>query len=249
MDGMSVPNSESNPGREEPAVSGEKRPLPKCAVIVDDALYPMPRDRMTARDILDQTGASKEVVLQRDYNSPIDHTYGDDEKVDLREGNVFKTVPRRDPVPCSTPDARPKLAFVVDDAWEVTVIPDQTGHSLKRLFGLPDHAKLFRDFESPIDQPIADEEKIYFRDGAVFIAKHFSLTIKVNNNNVTVDRRRLSGFEIKQAAIAQKVRIEITFVLYALDKDGNLGAAIPDDKIVLLREGDAFRCIAPDDNS
>lgn len=59
----------------------------------------------------------------------------------------------------------------------------------------------------------------------------------------------MSGLEIKQAAIDQKVKIEIGFVLYPLDKDGNLGAAIPDNKVVLLHDCDAFRCVAPDDNS
>lgn len=209
----------------------------------------MPRAVMAARDILDQAGASANVGLQRDYNSPIDHIFGDDEMVDLRQGNVFKTVPRCGPVPCTVPDARPKLAFIVDDAWEVTVNPNQTGHSLKRLMGLPDNAKLMRDFESPIDQPIAEDEKIVFHEGPVFTAKSFSLTIKVNNNDVTVTKRRMSGLEIKQAAIDQKVKIEIGFVLYPLDKDGNLGAAIPDGKIILLHECDAFRCVAPDDNS
>lgn len=226
-----------------------RHPAPKQAIVLDDALYPMPRDKMTARDILDQAGAPADVVLQRDYNSPIDHIFGDDEVVDLRQGNVFKSVPRCAPVPCATPDVRPKLAFVADDVWEVTVNPDQTGHSLKRLMGLPDNAKLFRDFESPIDQPIADDEKVAFQDGPVFTAKGFSLTIKVNNNAVTVTKRRMPGLEIKQAAIDQKVKIEIGFVLYPLDKDGNLGAAIPDNKVVLLHDCDAFRCVAPDDNS
>jgi len=246
---MSTPDSQDTPDRKVPTAPGKIQPLPKWAVVVDDALFPMPRDKMTARDILDQIGAPSDVVLQRDYNSPIDHTYGDDEEIDLRGGNVFRIVPRCAPVPCTVPDAQPKLAFVADDAWEVTVIPDQTGHSLKRLLGLPDHAKLFRDFESPIDEPIADDEKVHFRDGPVFTAKGYTLTIKVNNNNVITDKRRLSGLGIKEAAIAQGVSIKTDFVLYPLDKDGNLGAAIPDDKVLVLHEGDAFRCVSADDNS
>jgi hypothetical protein len=221
----------------------------KQGIVLDDALYPMPRAHLTARDILDQAGAPMDVVLQRDFNSPIDQIFADNERVDLRQGNVFKTIPRCAPVPCTVPDARPKLAFIVDDAWEVTVNSNQTGHSLKRLVGLPDNAKLLRDFESPIDQPIADHEKVVFQDGPVFTAKSFSLTIKVNNNDVSVTKRRMSGLEIKQAAIDQKVKIEVGFVLYPLDKDGNLGPAIPDGKIVLLHECASFRCVAPDDNS
>lgn len=226
-----------------------RHPSAKQVIVLDDTLYPMPRPKMVARDILDQAGASADVVLKRDYNSTIDHVFADDEEVDLRQGNVFKTAPRCAPVACNIPDARPKLAFVLDDAWEITVNPHQTGHSIKRLMGLPDDAKLMRDFESPIDQPIADDEKVAFQDGPVFTVKDFSLTIKVNNNAVTVAKRRMTGLEIKQAAIDQKVKIEITFVLYQLDKDGNLGPAIADNKIVVLHDCDAFRCVAPDDNS
>jgi hypothetical protein len=41
---------------------------PKQAVVLNDVLYPMPRIQMAARDILDQCGQSRDVVLQRDYN-------------------------------------------------------------------------------------------------------------------------------------------------------------------------------------
>jgi hypothetical protein len=144
---------------------------------------------------------------------------------------------------------KPKLAFIVDDVFEVTVTARQTGHSIKRLVGLPDDAALFRDFESPRDEPVADDAPVAFQDGPVFTAKAFSLTIKVNKKSVKVTKRRLTGLEIKQTAIAQGVSIKESFVLYPLDKDGNLGPAIPDDKKVKLNDCDEFRCVAPDDNS
>jgi hypothetical protein len=228
---------------------GAKTPQPKQAAVIDDDLFPMPRAVLAARDILDQAGAPKDVVLQRDYNSPIDHVFNDDEMVDLRDGNVFKTLSRCAPTQARDSHAKPKLAFVVDDVWEVTVTAHQTGRSLKRLVGLPDNAELFRDFESLHDQPVRDDDAVQFRDGPVFTAKTFSLAIKVNNNAVSVAKRRLTGLEIKEAAIAQGVNIQTSFVLYPLDKDGNLGPAIPDAETVILHECDAFRCVAPDDNS
>lgn len=224
-------------------------PNAKQAAVIDDSLFPMPRAKLTARDILDQAGAPKDVVLQRDYNSPIDQVFADDELVDLREGNVFKMVPRCAPVPCRDAHAKPKLAFVADDVWEVTVTARQTGHSVKRLLGLPDDAKLFRDFESPHDGSVADDAEVQFRDGPVFTVKGLKLTIKVNKKTVVVTKRHLTGLEIKQAAIAQGVNINESFVLYPLDKDGNLGPAIPDAKKVKLHDCDEFRCVAPDDNS
>lgn len=226
-----------------------KRPQPKQAAVIDDDLFPMARPRMTARDILDQAGAPGDVVLQRDYNSPVDHVFNDSDEVDLREGNVFKTIPRCAAVPCADPHAKPKLAFVAEDIWEVTVTAHQTGHSVKRLVGLPDNAELYRDYESHHDELITDDALVLFADGPVFIVKNLVLTITVNNKPVKMSKRRLPGLEIKQAAIAQGVNIQTTFVLYRLDKDGNLGPAIPDMEIVTLHDCDAFRCVAEDDNS
>ncbi len=224
-------------------------PHSKQAAVIDDDLFPMPRAQMAARDILDQAGAPKDVVLQRDYNDPLDHVFGDGEIVDLRDGNVFKMLPRCASKPCENPSAKPKLAFVADDVWAVTVIARQSGHSLKRLLGLPDDAELYRDFESPKDERVGDDAEIVFRDGPVFTLKSLSLAIKVNNKPVKVTKRRLTGLEIKQAAVDQGVNIKVSFVLYELKKDGDMGPAIADDKAVTLHECDEFRCVAPDDNS
>lgn len=224
-------------------------PNAKQAAVIDDGLFPMPRAKLTARDVLDQMGVQKDVVLQRDYNDPVDHVFGDDDLVDLRDGNVFKTRPRCAPVPCGDSNAKPKLAFVADDVWAVTVAARQTGHSVKRLLGLPDGAELFRDLESPNNENVADDAEVAFRDGPVFTVKSLSLTIKVNKKPVKVAKRRLTGLEIKQAAIDQGVNIKVSFVLYELKKDGDMGPAIPDDKKVTLHDCDEFRCVAPDDNS
>lgn len=230
-------------------VPGPSGAQPKQAVVLNDVLFPMPRAQMAARDILDQCGQDRAVVLQRDYNSPVDHIFADHDEVDLRQGNVFRTVPRREPVAPTAGHGPPKLAFVADDAWEVTVTPDQTGRMLKSLLGLPESARLFRDYHSPHDQPIGNEEVVHFSDGPVFTVKELVLTIKVNNQSVTVHERRLKGLQIKEAAMAQGVKIKLDFVLYALDRDGNLGPAIPDGETVKLHECKGFRCVAPDDNS
>lgn len=222
---------------------------PKQAVVIDDCLYPMPRAIMRARDILDQAGVATDKVLQRDYNSPVDHIFGDDHHVDLREGNVFRTVCRCAEIPCANPHAQPKLAFVVDDIWKVTVASRQTGHSLKSLLGVPEHATLLRDYESPIDSPIDDDAHVDFRDGPVFTAKEVKLTIKVNGNDVLVKKRHLSGLQIKEAAISQGVKIEKDFILYQLKSTEGIGPAIADNTILTLCNGDRFRCVAADDNS
>lgn len=221
----------------------------KWAAIVDDRLVPMPRRRLKARDILHQSGAEPGLILVRDYASPNDIGFDPDADVDLADGNVFRTESgckcSRE-IPC---DAPPKLAFVADDHWEVTIQPEQTGKTLRGLLGIPGDAELLRDHESPKDEPIGEGEKIEFADGPVFITRGGTITVKVNNNPVKFTKRRVTGLEIKQTAIAQGVRIEVGFVLYPVKPDGGAGAAIGDSEKVKLSECDEFRCVAPDDNS
>ena len=131
----------------------------------------MPRRKLAARDILDQAGVGKDFVLVRDHGSPHDVILNAETPVDLAEGNVFRAIPCCEAGPQPHCTAPAKLAFVCDDAWEVTLIGTQTGHSLKRLLGLPDDAELLRDFESPRDEAIADDARVEFKDGPVFTAK------------------------------------------------------------------------------
>jgi hypothetical protein len=146
-------------------------PAEKWAALIGDRLFPMPRPKLAARDILDQSGHGQNVVLVRDHETRNDVPFADGSEVDLAEGNVFRVVARCAPIPQPPSSGAAKLAFVCDDAWEVTLTGTQTGKSLKRLFGLPDNAELFRDYESPNDRPIDDSDTVKFKDGPVFIAK------------------------------------------------------------------------------
>lgn len=228
-----------------------KRPQPKQGVVVGDALYPMPDARLTAGDILHQIAAPPGQSLKRDYQTSHDHVFGEDEIVDLREGNVFVLVPKCAPRPCVDPHAKPKLAFIlnVEDIFEITLNPKQTGKTLKRLLGLDESSQLYRDLESPNDTLVGDDEVIEFADGPVFVAKALSLTIKVNDNPVRMAKRKATVLEIKQAAIAQGVNIQLDFVLFKMDAEGNNGPALSDDKVLKLSDCDEFRCVSQDDNS
>lgn len=222
---------------------------PKWAALIGDSLFPMPRQKLDARDILDQAGVGRDFVLVRDHGSPYDVVLLDERLVDLADGNVFRVIPRCEAGPQAHCTASSKLAFVCDDSWEVTLTGRQTGHSLKRLFGFPNDAELLRDYESPHDQTIADEATVNHADGCVFTSRCVSLIVKVNNNDVHFTKRRTTGLEIKQTAIAQGVKIDVSCVLYPLKPDGGLGPAIRDDDAVVLKHCDAFNCVAPDDNS
>ncbi len=221
----------------------------KWGAVVGDRLAPMPRRRLKARDILYQSGADADATLVRDFDSPNDMGFDPDALVDLADGNVFQAVRGckcSHEIPCEAP---PKLAFVADDRWEVTIVPRQTGKTLRGLFGLGDKVELYRDHESPRNEPISDDEVIEFADGPVLITRSGVITVKVNNRPVEFTKRKVTGLEFKQAAIAQKVPIDLGFVLYRVNADGGLGASIGDADMVVLKECDEFRCVATDDNS
>lgn len=147
-------------------------PAPKWAALVGDRLFPMPHRKQTARDILDQSGQGREVVLVRDHESKNDLPFADEAEVDLAEGNVFRVIARCAVEPRTHCTGAAKLAFVCDDGWKVTLTASQTEKSLKGMFGLPLGTELFRDYESPNDKPIGDSETVHFKDGPVFTAKH-----------------------------------------------------------------------------
>jgi len=234
--------------QETPASDSSPHGSPKWAAVVEDTLVPLPRQHLRARDILAQAGAC-DVMLVRDYNEPDDVPLSPETEVNLAEGNVFRTVPLCEVLPRPHPTTPPKLAFVADDAWEVTITPRQTLESLRGLFGLPEDAELLRDYDSPDDEVIEPGAVVRFVDGPVFRTRIKTITVKVNNKPVRFTKRTVTGLEIKQTAIAQGVAIEVGFVLYRVKPEGGLGRAIDDDKKVVLKACDEFRCVAPDDNS
>jgi hypothetical protein len=167
----------------------------KWAAVVDDRVVPMPRRRLKARDILHQADVPAGRSLVRDFNSPNDVGFNADADVDLAEGNVFRTAENcehSDRIVC---DAPAKLAFVVDDRWEVTIQPKQTGETLRGLFELSQHVDLLRDHESPHDDAIEDDERLTFAEGPVFITRNTEgkeTTIIVNGRAKTVTGKTIS---------------------------------------------------------
>jgi len=171
---------------------------PKWAALINDSLYPMPRRHLSARDILDQCGAQPNLRLVRDRGTSSDGGFEDNDIVDLAEGNVFLS---EDSI-CGRFDRDhkhlpAKFAFSVDDSWEVTLVSKQTGHSLKHLLGLNNSDELYRDFQSPEDVLISNEETVLFAEGPVFrSSKHNEhpqkISIIVNTREFYVDQRVLT---------------------------------------------------------
>jgi len=72
--------------------------------------------------------------------------------------------------------------------------------------------------------------------------------IHVNERPVHMVGRRHDGLQIKQAAIAQHVKIELDFLLY-LERHHEPNKQIEDGEEVTITDESRFHAIADDDNS
>jgi len=185
------------------AASNDRCPVaePKFGIVVDDSAYSSPRRKISVAVLKSQAGIPVSDVLVRDHNSPNDVVLRDDQTVDLVDGNVFYTLSRCDLQPRSNCETPPKLAFFIDDAFEITANANQTEVTLKGLFALPDQARLVRDLKSPNDVAIGYAAPTPFKEGPVFITRktEASLRITVNHRNFTEDdgvKERMTGLAI-----------------------------------------------------
>jgi hypothetical protein len=183
----------------------------KWAVLVDDAVILMPERKVKVRVIKAQADVADDRVLVRDHNSPHDVIVGEDEVIDLADGNVFYTLAACDAQPRQTCIDAPKLAFFVDDRAEVTVRSAQTGQTVRELFGLPLNATLIRDDEGKNDQPISLKEAVEFEAGPVFYSRTVvaELSITVNSRTFTEHegvKRIMTGEQIAALVYPQNPR-------------------------------------------
>ena len=179
----------------------QTRPQPKWSVKIEDQLVLSPRRKVKVLVLREQAGIASGNVLVRDFDGEGDVALKDDDIIDLAAGNVFYAVPA-----CETPtgccdNKGPKLAFFVDDRPEETLLAEQTGKTLRDLFSLTPDEQLFRDFESPTDEPIGLDDKVNFGDGPVFYTrrKHKHLKIFVNDKPFDEDdgvKPKMNGGEI-----------------------------------------------------
>jgi hypothetical protein len=72
--------------------------------------------------------------------------------------------------------------------------------------------------------------------------------IHVNKKPVRIEGPRATGLQIKQAAIAQGVQIELDFVLYELLPSGERKSVGDTDEVTVTKES-TFTAVADDDNS
>lgn len=78
-------------------------------------------------------------------------------------------------------------------------------------------------------------------------AKPRTITITVNNKPLAVEERKITGLEIKQAAIAQGVNIQLDFQLTLIMPRGE--RIVGDVEEIVVTKAHKFVATAADDNS
>lgn len=74
-----------------------------------------------------------------------------------------------------------------------------------------------------------------------------AIHVTVNTQPVTLNERRMTGLQIKKAAIAQGVALDVGFQLSV--KQGHRFKVLGDADVVAVHEGQEFLAVAPDDNA
>ena len=178
-------------------------PQPKWAARIEDQYTPAPQRMVKVQVLMDQANVAPGSVLVRDLGGEHDVALNREQVIDLAEGNVFYVVPECEAPRPTGHQAPPKLAFVVDDRPEETLRADQTGRTLRELFGFTPEVHLFRDYESPNDEAIGLDEPVRFADGPVFYTRRHKphmVTITINGKAYELHQEKASVKELKQLA-------------------------------------------------
>jgi len=221
-------------------------PASKWNALIEDTAIPAPQQVVPAKVLLAQAGVGGGKVLVRDQDGGQDQAIGGAEMVDLALGNVFYVLPECDAPFGKHHLAPPKLAFFVDDRPEITINPNQTGKTIRELFGLSDDVILERDYESPNDELIEPNDAAPFVKGPVFITRHrrVQLHIVVNSKPFTEKegvKKKMKGREVAALVTDTPDRTEV----FRLHKDAPK-EDVPLDKEIPIHDCDEFRVIRKD---
>ena len=136
------------------------------------------------------------------------------------------------------------------ERWPISLITPVT---LKRIASkLQENVFVVIEHEGEPDEELDDDAVVDLASPGIerfaFRAAEKEVDIKVNTKPVRISRGEHTGHEIKAAAIAQGVNIQLNFLLYLIKRNGET-ERIDDDKPVKVKRGQEYDAIADDDNS
>lgn len=79
--------------------------------------------------------------------------------------------------------------------------------------------------------------------------KRGGVSITVNHKPVVLQKHRVIGLQIKEAAIEQGVEIELDFILVEEGQDGHEAHIIGDEELITVTKHSVFTANDGDDNS
>jgi predicted PP-loop superfamily ATPase len=147
----------------------------------------------------------------------------------------------------------PKLQIIVNGKPVTIDHKELTGRQIKEA-AIGEGVKididfvLFEDLSDGKPVVVKDDQLVKVHEHQNFEAVPNKLEIIVNGKPVTIDHKELTGRQIKEAAIAQGVKIEIDFVLFE-DLSNGKQVVVKDDQLVKVHEHQRFEAITNDDNS
>ncbi len=235
--------TDNNPTQVQPERSATHAHA-KWFLVHDDVSLSVPAPVVRVSVIKAQASIAPGKRLVRDHNSPNDVLLNDDQTVDLREGNVFYTLDAEDIEGerdhCSQPA---KLAMLVDDRAEIIGTPHQHGRSIRDLFDIPVGSLLFRDLDTPHDEPIADDQVVEYGDGPVFYSRHHQktiLSIVVNKKTFTAEngvKEEMTGLAIASLVSQNPAQTDV------YKREGGTRKAVGLHETIRVMTGDEFDVI------
>lgn len=76
-----------------------------------------------------------------------------------------------------------------------------------------------------------------------------TVTVTVNSKHVVLPGHRVTGLQVKEAAISQGVEIQLDFILTLEARDGQPARTIGDDETITVTEHSVFTANDGDDDS
>ena len=209
-------------------------PTDPVRIFIDSKPVDAPKRRLTGtqlRKLMDPPAES----IWLDLPDASDHLVADQETVALApEMRFFTDQPRTifiDKIPYQV-----RSATVTEDQLRALATPP-----------IPEVHGIWRDLSDEVDDAIGNGEIVALADGDRFVTRVVVVRIRVNRQPVTLEGRRHTGQQIKDAAIAQGVAIGSDFLLSR--KNGQKFKPVGDDEQINVKRDDEFRAVDGDDNS
>jgi hypothetical protein len=147
-----------------------------------------------------------------------------------------------------------RIEILVNDGPVTVKGREQTGLRIKEA-AIHQNVPIKRDFALSVErggklEHVGDDERIRVHSHEKFVAaaREHRIELFVNDKPVIVEGHKQTGLSVKEAAIAQKVQIQLDFIL-SIERGGGKTELVGDDQTIDVHKHERFLAIPHDDNS